>query len=141
MKRIIFIPLLAVFLLISVSEAQAELRLKAIMAALENDMELIVRAINSGDLKSVEGFATEIADHEKPPLEERQRIMGFLKEDAQGFKAADMVVHNAATELADAAVQNDYERVLSSYTNILTGCVKCHSRYRARVMEHFYGGK
>ena len=109
------------------------------MIALESDMEELIRAINYGDLKSIEERATEIADHEKPPLSERQEIMGFLKEDMAGFKGADTEVHDSASELAASAKRGDIEGVLNNYAKTLRGCVKCHSEYRERVIGHFYG--
>ncbi len=140
MRRFAFIPVLALFLLIPAGEAQAELRLKAIMAGLMSDMDEIRRGIKDGDFKAVEEHAKKVANHEKPPMEERERIMGFLKDEADGFKSADMEVHNAATGLAEAAAQMDNTAVIVHYSRILRGCLKCHTRYRARVVDHFYGG-
>lgn len=141
MKRFIVVPILTLLLFGAAREAQAELSLKAIMAGLMSDMGEITRAMNYDDFKAVEEHARKIANHPKPPVEERERIFSFLKDEATGYKAADMEVHSAAAGLAEAAAQMDNDAVIRHYSKILRGCLKCHVRYRARVVQHFYGDK
>ena len=111
------------------------------MVELEARMEAIVRAISLDDLEAVESNARQIADHEKPPVEERLKILGFLQEDANGFKETDGIVHLSALKMAEAAARKDYEGVVENYGDVLHGCVSCHTRYRSRIVDHFYGDK
>ncbi|MFQ5427665.1 MAG: DUF3365 domain-containing protein [Thermodesulfobacteriota bacterium] len=141
MKKIVFLSTLIVILLTLTCEAQAELRLRGIMLKLEAGMETIVRSINLGDFEAIASKAREIADHEKPPMEERKRILSFLGEEANAFRETDMEVHSTALRLAQAAKKKDYEGVIKAYGDLLGGCVKCHRGYRAPIVEHFYGEK
>ncbi|MCP3677441.1 MAG: hypothetical protein GY721_07610, partial [Deltaproteobacteria bacterium] len=141
MRKLAVMTALILALLASTGQAHAELRLRGIMIELEARMEAIVRAISSGDLEAVDSNARRIADHEKPPLEERQRILGFLKEEANSFKEIDYAVHLSATKLAEAAGNNDYEGVVDNYRDVLHGCVNCHAGFRPRIVEHFYGDR
>ncbi len=141
MRRVTIITGLILALLASTGQAHADLRLRGIMVELEARMEAIVRAISLDDLEAVESNARQIADHEKPPVEERLKILGFLKEDANGFKETDGIVHLSALKMAEAAARKDYEGVVDLYRDVLNGCVSCHTRYRSRIVDHFYGDK
>ncbi len=141
MKKIALISALFISLLSLTGQAQAGLRLRFIMDAIETNMEAIVRSISTGDFKAIEARAREIADHEKPPMEERQKIMSFLKGDAKGFKEADGIVHHRAAKLSELAKKKDYKGVVDTYGLLLGGCVKCHNQYRSRIVKEFYGEK
>lgn len=139
MKKIVFISALIAALLSITVQANAGLRLRHIMLNLETNMETIVRSINLGDFEAIESNAREIADHEKPPMEERKRIISFLGEEANAFRETDMEVHSTALRLAEAAKKKDYDGVIKAYGDLLGGCVQCHRGYRAPVVDHFYG--
>ena len=128
MRRVTIITGLILALLASTGQAHADLRLRGIMVELETSMEAIVRAISLDDLEAVESNARQIADHEKPPVEERLKILGFLKEDANGFKETDGIVHLSALKMAEAAARKDYEGIVDNYRDVLNGCVSCHTR-------------
>ena len=108
-----------------------------IMVDLETDMEMIVRAVSYGDFKAIEASARKIADHDKPPMHERAKILAFLGDKADGFKKSDKRVHNAAAELALVAAEKNYEKVVRGYASLLDGCVACHTKYRSEIIEHF----
>ena len=124
MRRRSFVIALTLVLLASTGQAQAELKLREIMVALEARMEAVVRAINLDDFEAVESNSRQIDHNEKPPMEERLKIMGFLKEDASGFKETDGVVHLSALKMAEAAARKDYEGVVDNYRDVLNGCVR-----------------
>jgi len=141
MKKITFISTLLVALLTLTGQARAGLRLRDVMHGLEVRMEAIVQGISYGDFVSVDSYARAIAGHEKSSIEERQKILSFLKEDAGGFKEADSAVHRAAAKLSEAARKKDYNGVIKAYGLLLDGCVKCHNEYRTRIAKAFYGKK
>lgn len=130
---------LALAALFLATEARAEKNLRVIMGELAANTEAITRAIGNGDLEEIERNARMIAEHDKPPIEERKRILGFLKEEAAGFKGADEFVHDSAQELAESASAGDFDGVLENFRNVLEGCVRCHTGYRERIIERFRG--
>lgn len=137
-KKTALTALLLTPLLIPSGAAAEGLKLRTIMLDLAHDMEAIVRAISFEDYKTVKLLAKKIADHARPPLEERMRIMKFLKGDAAGFKAADDAVHTAAEKLAEAASKEDRYMVVENFRDVLNGCVDCHTKYRIKVRKEFY---
>jgi len=120
------------------ADVRAELRLRGIMTDLSVRMEAVVAAIGAGDFKEIESNARVVADHEKPPVTERAKILGFLKTRAVAFKGADGKVHDNASAMAEAARQKDMARVVESFSAVLSGCVECHTGFRAKIVEHFY---
>ena len=118
--------------------ASAELELRQIMQTLLGHMGLIVTGISTEDFDTIEKSAAGIAGHRTPPIDERMAIMEFLKDDSAGFKAADGVVHDSAARVAEAARNKDMYSVVEGYRDILAGCLDCHTKYRDRVLKHFY---
>lgn len=116
-----------------------DLELKRIMQDLSSRTTAMVAGIVSDDLASVAEAAAVVADHERPPIEERKRILGYLKGEAPEFKAADDIVHNQALALSKAAAEGDYQGVVDHYAAMLKGCVKCHRQFRDRIRGRFYG--
>ncbi|MEE9543954.1 MAG: hypothetical protein V3V95_09280 [Thermodesulfobacteriota bacterium] len=106
------------------------------MVNLETDMEMIVRALNYDDFKTIEARALSIANHEKPSMALRQKIMTFLGEEMDGFKKIDTFVHDSAVKVAEAAAEKNHEKIIIHYTILLGGCVACHTKYRSRIVEH-----
>jgi cytochrome c556 len=117
-------------------QAQDGPSLKVIMVGLEADMEMIVRAMNYDDFEAIRTKAMEIAEHDKPPMAERKKIMAFLGAEASEFRKGDAMVHSSAVKLAEAALEKDYEKVVDRYKILLGGCVACHTGYRSRIVEH-----
>ncbi len=115
-----------------------ELKLKAIMVELGESMSRIVEAISTDDFEAVEANALLIAEHERPPMEERKKIIGFLGDDAASFRSFDETVHAEAMKMNDAAKEMEMEAVVESFSRVLEGCTGCHRDFKARVKEHFY---
>jgi cytochrome c556 len=136
MKRFAFLIFFFALLFTGTANAQGEASLKLVMTNLEADMEAIVRALNYGDFETIEARALAIANHEKPPMTQRKKIMNFLGEEMVGFKKGDAKVHDSALKVAEYAAEKDYAGVIEGYGVLLGGCVACHTTYRSRIIEH-----
>ena len=89
MKTFTFFTAFFFLLLIGSAGAKSEPNLKTVMINLEADMEAIVRALNYDDFLSIKARALAIANHEKPSMALRKKIMTFLGTEAGGVKKAD----------------------------------------------------
>ncbi len=141
MKKFMVFTALIFLLLAGTARAQGEPSLKTIMVNLEADMEAIVRGLNYGDFEAIETRARAIADHDKPPMQERAKILTFLGDQADDFKKSDAFVHDTAVKVANGAAEKDYEKVVEGYGILLGGCVACHTKYRSRIVEHLKEGQ
>ncbi len=141
LKKAVLITILTGVVAGAALPARAELQLKSIMTDLSARMQAVVVAIGAGDFAEIESNASVIADHDKPPMTERMKILGFLKSRASQFKKMDGKVHDNASDMAEAAKREDMEGVLKSFSIVLAGCVECHTGYRDDIVEHFYSQK
>jgi cytochrome c556 len=107
--------------------------LKAVMAGIAADMDSVHAGIWTEDLVQVERAATSIAGHPQVSADERSRIQQILGVDFGDFVAGDKRVHDAAVGLATAAAANDVADVLPALGELESGCVACHSTFRARL--------
>jgi cytochrome c556 len=123
-------------LLIGTARAQNEPSLKIVMINLEADMEAIVRALNYDDFETIKASAMKIADHDKPSMAQRKKIMGLLGNEMADFKEKDSFVHNSAVKVAEAAGDKDHNLVVERYAILLNGCTACHTKYRSKIVEH-----
>jgi len=129
------------FVIISVcGQAHAEpLEIQKIMKGLGEDMQKVTDGISREDWGLVEVAALRIADHPRPPLEERQRIMGFIGADAAKFKSNDKKTHETARVLAKAAGREDGQAVIAAFATLQESCLTCHQNFRQSLQQHFYG--
>jgi cytochrome c556 len=118
-----------------------DLVLRAIMRDMASDMRKITDGIVLEEWQAIAEAAARIADHRKPPLAERQQIMGFLGNEAGKFKSYDNEVHLAAGELSEAAMREDGTAVIDSFAKVQSGCLACHGQFRNTILEHFYGNQ
>jgi len=107
--------------------------LKAVMAGIAADMDSVHAGIWVEDLAQVERAATSIAGHPHVSAAERTRIQQILGADFQDFVAGDKRVHDAAVNVAAAAAANAMADVLPALGELESGCVSCHSGFRARL--------
>jgi len=107
--------------------------LKAVMAGIAADMDSVHTGIWTEDLVQVERAATSIAGHPHVSADERSRIQQILGADFGDFVAGDKRVHDAAVGLATAAAANDVAGLLPALGELESGCVACHSTFRARL--------
>ncbi len=121
------------------SEPSKPLELRKIMQDMGKEMETIAGAISREEWKQVESAALRIADHPRPPMEERGRIIGFLGKEMAQFKGYDTKTHDTARHLAEAAAHNDGPAVISTFAALQRSCLECHRQFRRPIQEHFYG--
>lgn len=107
--------------------------LRLLMAGLAQDMERINTGIWYEDYDLMEQGGTAIANHPKIPPEQIGKIKSALGEEFTTFVQYDQTVHKTASELAEAAADEDLAAVLDAYTRIRNGCVGCHTAYRDRL--------
>lgn len=115
------------------------LALHKIMQDLGKDMQVITDGISRENWEMVAKAAAEIADHPRPPLTERIRILGFVGSDAGKFKGYDEKTHQTARELEQAADRRDGQAVISAFATLQNSCLACHQSFRKPIVEHFYG--
>ncbi|HLS80393.1 MAG TPA: cytochrome c [Steroidobacter sp.] len=116
------------------------LALRKIMKDLGAHMQTVTDGISREDWKLVEQTARLIADHPRPPMAERARILSFMGSDAAKFRAYDGKTHDAAAALAEAAKSEDGTAVIRAFEQVQLSCFGCHQEFRRPFLEHFYGG-
>lgn len=113
---------------------------RGIMQELNVEMLEITDGISREDWSQVEEAAAKIADHPRPPMAERSRIMGFAGVKMPQFKNFDQQTHQTAKTLADLARRGEGEAVVDTFAKLQHSCLGCHRTFRESFQEHFYGG-
>ena len=108
------------------------------MEELGEHTQRIVQAINHEDWAWVAREARMVADHPRPPAEQRQRIKAFTGDRHARFAEYDKGVHSTAAELADIAEQGDGREVINAFARLQASCLDCHATFRDDFREHFY---
>lgn len=111
------------------------------MEELGEHSERIVKAINHEDWQWVAREARAIADHPRPPVEERERIMAFAGERRAEFQETDHAAHEAAATLADVAEMGNGRDVIRAFADLQATCLDCHASFRDDFRQHFYMDK
>ncbi len=138
MKKML--TLTAALLLTALSAQAAEpLALQKVMKDLGKNMQTVTDGISREDWPLVEHTAHQIAGHPEAPLDEKLRIMAFMGTNMAKFKAFDMQTHEAAHEMAEAAQQQDGQKVIAAFQKLQSGCLACHQAFRPAFVAHFYG--
>ncbi len=109
--------------------------LKTIMVGLGEDMAKLNMGLWLEDFGAVTTAATAIADHPHVSADERQRLQAILGKDFGSFAAADGAVHDQAVNLAKAATAKDLDLTVQRLAELQTGCVSCHTGFRARLAK------
>jgi len=115
--------------------------LQKVMKDLGINMQVITDGISRGDWDLVEKTASLVADHPRPPLSEKMRIISFVGTDMGKFKAFDGETHDQAQAVARAAKVKDGSGVILAFQKLQTSCYNCHSEFRKPFVEHFYGAR
>jgi cytochrome c556 len=116
------------------------LTLRKIMQNLGKEMAVIAEAIAREEWDQVEKSALRIADHPRPPVTERMKIMALLGEDMRRFKAYDAKTHDTARVLAEeAAAKKQSAAIVSTFATLQNSCLACHQNFRKPLQEKFYG--
>ncbi len=122
------------------SPAQADndenLSLRHVMRSLGMEMQQVTDGISRQAWKQVENAANNIADHPKPALAERQRVMAFLGTDATLFKQLDKTTHQTARRLKNAAAKHNGKAVIDIFATLQHRCLACHQRFRQPLQTH-----
>jgi len=121
------------------AEQSEPLVLQKIMFDMGEEMQNITAGISSEDWQRVAEAAIKIADHPKPPVSERMRIMSLLGTEMAAFKEGDMETHQSARKLAEIAKQENGQAVISAFSVLQNNCLSCHENYREKFQAHFYG--
>ncbi|MDD3814064.1 MAG: cytochrome c [Desulfocapsaceae bacterium] len=112
--------------------------LRKIMRELGKNMQQISDSIARENWALITKIALRIADHPKPPLTEKIRILAFIGSDAGKFRDYDEKTHQAGQELRRAAMQEDRTEVISAFATLQESCVTCHQSFRKSFQENFY---
>jgi len=107
--------------------------LRGIMQELGAQMGRLAEAVVADDLPAAESAAAAIAEHPRPALGERVRILSNLGSDAAAFRRADSAVHEAAVAVGEAAKAGDRAALAARFHALTDACLACHSEFRARV--------
>lgn len=109
--------------------------LSAIMRGMSRNMQVITDGIAREDWTLIAETAPLIADHPRPPLAEKMRILGMLGADAASFKSHDRQTHRAAHDVRQAASRQDGIAVIAAYQRLQTACFDCHRTFRDRFVQ------
>ena len=115
--------------------------LREIMQNLGKNMQVIADSIAREDWQQVEQAANDVANHPKPPLFEKTRILTFIGRDIGKFKNFDIKTHDLAQELSQLAKNKDGKAIIKSFSDLQNSCLNCHQIFRQDFIKHFYPQK
>jgi len=110
-----------------------ESHFRGMMQELGRQMGRLSEGIMADDMVLVASSAISIADHPKPPMSERIRIVSELGTDATAFRAIDTEVHDTAMAIHTAAKEGDRVEVTNGFHKLVNSCLACHTRFRGRL--------
>jgi len=111
--------------------------LKLVMQGLLKNTQQLTAAMLSEDFISIEHQANAIADHPKPSMAMRKKLMKAMGSDMAKFKANDYIVHSAAVDITKSAQQKNIKGVGENFKKMIGGCLSCHSSFKNRVSAIF----
>jgi hypothetical protein len=112
--------------------------LRAVMNSLGGDMQTTTDAISREDWARVAETAQKIAHHAEPPPSERKLILDWLGSDSERFEDLDEQTHKAARAMGKAAESGEGQKVIESFAQLQSSCLRCHRAFRKAFVEHFY---
>jgi cytochrome c556 len=107
--------------------------LKLIMQELLKDTKQLTQAMLTEDFALMAETAGRIADHPKPSLATRKKLMKAMGAEMGKFKVHDNVVHGSAVTIVEKAQQKDLQAVSANFNKMISGCTSCHAAYKVRV--------
>jgi len=113
----------------------AEGSLKLVMQGLLVNTQQLTEAMLTNDFASIEAIAKTIADHPKPSMETRMKLMKAMGANMAKFKANDSVVHDAAVNMIKNAQQKNLQLIGDDYKTMIGGCLSCHGEFKAKVAD------
>lgn len=117
----------------AISAEAAKGSLKLVMQGLLKDTQQLTAAMLNEDFALIEYQAKNIADHPKPSMATRKKLMKAMGSDMAKFKANDDIVHGAAVDIMKSAQQKNIEGVGENFKKMIGGCLSCHSTFKNRV--------
>jgi len=115
------------------TESAAQGSLKLVMQGLLIDTQQLTSAMLTEDFANIEKTAKKIADHPKPSMATRMKLMKAMGSDMAKFKANDGVVHDAAVAMVENAQNKDIKAVGENFQTMIGGCLSCHGEFKAKV--------
>ena len=106
---------LAGFLLAGAAGAEPPKDFKEAMQSLDQDFRTLTSAVMREEYEAIQAAAEDVADHPRPPLAFRKRVMGILG--------------------PQAAERQDLQGVMRQFHRVSQGCVDCHTAHRQTVQE------
>jgi len=134
-KTTLLFLLLTLSVSISATEKVKEVTLKNVMQGLLTDTTVMTQGIFLEDFNMIERAASKIADHPKPAMALRMKLMKNLGSEMKNFKGFDSIVHNTAVSIKKAATEKNMPLVVAGYHQLIDGCQSCHSNFKQRVTE------
>lgn len=116
-----------------VSSSATESSLKTVMQGLLKDTQALTAAMLNEDYLLIEAQAKKIAQHPKPSMAIRMKIVKVMGADMANFKANDVVVHQGAVDIMTHAKQKNINGVSESFKQMISGCLSCHVAFKNRV--------
>lgn len=110
-----------------------------LMQYLDARMMEVNRSLIQNDLDGIQAAARAIDGHPTLPMGERISVLSQLGSDAGAFRAHDARMQEAARDLADAALQNDRERIKRHHWELVDRCAACHREFGNRLGNHENG--
>lgn len=107
--------------------------LKLVMQGLLKDTQSLTSAMLNEDFTLIATQANNIADHPKPSMATRKKLMKAMGSDMAKFKANDNIVHSAAVDIMKSAKQKNIQDVGENFKKMIGGCLSCHSSFKTRV--------
>jgi cytochrome c556 len=112
-----------------------EVTFKSVMQGLLTNSLAINKGIFLEDFTMIEQAAAHIADHPKPDMAIRKKLMMNLGLEMGTFKSLDNVVHQSSVDIVSAAKEKNMEKVVKQYHQLIEGCLSCHADFKKRVSE------
>ena len=109
--------------------------LKSVMQQLGRDYAALDHAVLVGDFAAAAVAAEHIANHEKPSMFQRMKIMAVLRTEMSAFKQADDKVHQLAMAIKQAAEKKDMSLLIQRQSGMLSACMACHTAYRSKIKD------
>ncbi|MBL4940622.1 MAG: cytochrome c [Colwellia sp.] len=107
--------------------------LKSVMQGLLTATQALTAAVLTEDFVMIEKAAKNIADHPKPSMATRMKLMKAMAADMTKFKANDDVVHHAAVNMVKNAQQQNIKLITDDFQKMIGGCIACHSEFKSKV--------
>ena len=104
-----------------------------IMYQLMADMNQINEGIFTENYPMIDSAAYRITHHLEINPRQMEIIKKSLGEDLQEFVRIDMMVHDHAAAISQAAQQKEMSEVLTQYGIVQHSCVNCHNQFRSRL--------